>query len=43
METIEIEAKMAMKLVASPVEAKKDMAGDHFLPPVTVAVAPSKA
>ena len=42
METIEIEANMAMGAVGAPVEAKRDMAGDHFLLPVPVSVATSE-
>ena len=43
METIVIEANMAMEAVETPVEAKTEMAGDHFLPPVPVAAVPSEA
>ena len=42
METIAIEAKMAMEAVGEPAEAKTEMVGAHFLPPVPVAVAPSE-
>ena len=43
MDTIEIETKMAMEAVGAPVEAKIEMAGAHFPPPVPVEVAPSEA
>ena len=40
MQTIEIEARISMEAVGAPVEAKTDMSGAHFPPPVPVAVAP---
>ena len=40
METISIEDMMAIEAVGAPAEAKTEMAGAHFLPPVPVAVAP---
>ena len=43
METIAIEAKMDMEAVGAPAEAKREIVGAHFLPPVPVAVAPSEA
>ena len=43
METIEIEANMAMEAVGAPAEAKTEMAGSHFPPLVPVSVAPSEA
>ena len=43
METISIEAKMAMEAVGSPMKAKTEMKGAHFLPLVPVAVAPSES
>ena len=43
METIAIEAKMAMAELGAPEEAKREMAGAHFLPPVPVLMAPSEA
>ena len=43
METTAIESKMDMEAVGAPAEAKTDIAGAHFPPPVTVAVAPSEA
>ena len=43
METIAIEANMAMETVGAPAKANTDMTGAHFPPPVPVAVAPSEA
>ena len=43
METIAIESKMALDVVGTPAEAKTEMAGAHFPPSVTVAVASSEA
>ena len=43
METIAKEPKVAMEEVGAPAEAKTEMAGANFLPPVHVAVAPSEA
>ena len=43
METIKIEDKMAIKAVCAPAEAKKEMSGFHFTPPVSVSVAPNEA
>ena len=43
MEAITIEAKMSMEAVGAPAEAKAEIAGAHFPPPVPVAVAPSEA
>ena len=42
METIEIDAKMDMEAVGAPAEAKTDIEGAHFPPPVPVSVAPSE-
>ena len=42
MKNIAIEAKMDMDAVGAPEEAKTDMEGAHFPPPVPVAVAPSE-
>ena len=41
-DTIAIEAKMYMEAVGAPAEAKTEMAGAHFPPPVPVTVAPSE-
>ena len=43
MDTISIEANMYMEAVGAPAEAKTEMAGAHFPPPVPVAVSPSEA
>ena len=43
METIAIEYKMAMEEVGASAEAKTDMEGAHYPPPVPIAVAPSEA
>ena len=43
MKTIEIEANMDMEAVGALAELKTEMAGSHFPPPVTVAVALSKS
>ena len=43
METIAKEPKVAMEEVGAPAEAKTEMAGANFLPPVHVEVAPSEA
>ena len=42
METIAIDAKMAMETAGVPAEAKTEMSGAHFPPPVPVSVAPSE-
>ena len=43
MDTISIEAKMAVEAVGAPAEANTEMTGDNVPPLVPVAVAPSEA
>ena len=43
MDTIAIEAKISTEVVGAHAEAKTDMSGAHFPPPLTVVVSPSEA